>query len=227
MATMEDALGLPVVRPVLIGRLDIAGDPILAWDGPGIFAPSGTGDPALDGQLFDPVEAFVSMTDVQSDQGLGGPLTITASGADLDDPALRQLVRDRRVYQGRNAWVWLGLLDEDEASVIPDPVRLKTGVITTMTVRRDRDQATVEIVIDEDLGGARGRGVKIIEHDAFWPGDTFSSFALRLLNSRQGIPGLSDSERSPPGPRGPFGGFPQGPDDPIGNIPRGPFGGFG
>ena len=77
-STMQSGLASRVVRPVLIGRLDILGDAVNAWTGPGLFAPSGTGDSALDGQTFSPAAAFVSLSAVTEDQSTGGPVTVTA-----------------------------------------------------------------------------------------------------------------------------------------------------
>lgn len=112
---MSNALQHRVVRPVLIGRLDIATDPITGWLGPGVFAPTGTGDDALDGQSFDPMGPFVGMDDIQEDQGIGGPVTLSLAGHDLDEALLRQIVRDKRTWRGRDAWLWLGLLETGAA----------------------------------------------------------------------------------------------------------------
>ncbi|WP_339862372.1 hypothetical protein [Paremcibacter congregatus] len=191
MTTTEMQTGLEarVVRPVLIARLDIAGDPVLGWTGPGLFAPSGTGDAALDGQIFDPTEAPVDMSDVVDNQGVGEPVTITMAANDLDQDVLRQLVRDRRVYIGRKAWLWFALLDDTEAAVLPNPERLKTGVIVSMSYTRSPEEEIVEVVIDEDLGGTRSNELRIIDHTRFWPTDTFSSFVHKLVNRPRGIRG--------------------------------------
>ncbi|MFW6198567.1 MAG: hypothetical protein ACOC5E_01960 [Acidobacteriota bacterium] len=186
---MQSALEERVLRPVLIGRLEIEDDPVRAWTGPGLFQPQGTGDDALDGVTFDPISPPQSISEVQEDQGIGGPVTITMDAHDLDQAVLRQLVRDRRLYKGRPAWLWLGLLDEQQEAVVPDPVRLKTGVITEITTSRQQDQAVAEIEIDEDLGQASGRRTRLTDHRQFWPSDTFSLFVISLLNSRQGIRG--------------------------------------
>ena len=186
-AQMQTGLEAPIVRPVLIARFDIASDPVLGWTGPGLFAPTGTGDPALDGQIFDPQEAPVEISDFVDNQGIGEALTITMAAVDLDEDVLRQLIRDKRAYLGRKAWVWFGLLDDTEAAVIPDPERLKTGVIISMTRRRLDDEEVVDIVIDEDLGGRKGSELRIIDHTRFWTGDTFSSFVLKLVNRPSGV----------------------------------------
>ena len=200
---VQEGLEAPVIRPVLIARFDIEGDPVLGWTGPGLFAPTGTGDAALDGQIFDPQEAPVEITDFVDNQGIGGALTITMAAVDLDKDVLRQLIRDRRKYLLRKAWIWFGLLDDTEAAVLPDPERLKTGVIVSMTRRRLDGEEVVDIVIDEDLGGSSGGELRIIDHERFHSGDTFSSFVLALVNRPSGVRGsISPFLKSGPFRRG-------------------------
>ena len=180
--TMETALAAREVRPVIIGRLDIDGDPIFSWTGPGIFAPTGTGDSALDGQTFDPIAPFVQMSSVSEDQGIGGPVTLTTTAHSDDEPILRQIVRDRRAWRGKPAYLWLGLLDEQEASVLNNPVRIKTGVITSMVIAREADNSVVDVVIDTDLGNARSAPFRYIDHRRYFPDDIFSSFLINQVN---------------------------------------------
>lgn len=190
---MQTGLEDRVVRPVLIARLDILGDPVLGWTGPGLFAPSGTGDVAMDGQVFDPQTAPVDISDFTENQGIDEAVTITMAATDLDQDVLRQLIRDKRTYLRRKAWIWFGLLDETEAGVLPNPERLKTGYITSMKMMRSEGEEVVEIVIDEDLGGVKGQELRILDHPRFWPGDTFSSFVLALVNRPGGIKGAVSS----------------------------------
>lgn len=182
---MSTGLQARVVRPVLIGRLDIASDPVTAWLGPGIFAPTGTGDTALDGQTFDPLGPFVGMDDIKEDQGIGGPVSLVLTGEDLDMDLLRQVVRDKREWRGRKAWLWLGLLDEDQHSVIADPVRIKTGVMTKMEVQRNKNAATVTVTIDEDLGNARSAPFRWVDLPRLHSSDDFSAFVTTLSNKQR------------------------------------------
>ena len=190
---MQAGLEAHIVRPVLIASLDIAGDPIKGWTGPGLFMPVGTGDTALDGNVFDPQEAPVEISDFVDNQGIGEAVTITMAAVDLDQDVIRQLIRDKRKYLGRRATIWFALLDETEAGVLPNPERLKTGVIVSMSMSRNKEQETIEIIIDEDLGGSRGGELRIIDHTKFWADDTFSSFVHKLVNRPGGIKGSVSS----------------------------------
>lgn len=186
-SAMQAGLEARAVRPVLITRLDIVGDPIHAWTGPGLFAPVGTGDPALDGILFSPSDALAGVSEVTEDQSMGGPITLTATAHSEDEPLLRQVVRDRRQWRGQPAYLWMGLLDEDEATVLASPVRIKTGVITNMAITRSDSAASVSVIVDTDLGNARSAPFRWIDHPNIYDADTFSTFVIRLANRPRGF----------------------------------------
>ncbi len=208
-AGMVTALEAGTVRQTLLGRFDILTDPLIAWTGHGTFAPSATGDAALDGQIFVNMAPFIEMTDIVEDQGIGGPVTMVVSGHDLDFELLKQIVNDKREWRGRSAWLWLGLLNVDEATVVSDPTRIKTGVMTQMTVKRDATGATVAVTIDKDLGRALDVPWRWLDHARLFPADTWSSFILELSNKPEGL-GDPNIHRGPQ-PRGPktggIGGF--------------------
>ena len=176
-----------VVRPVLIVRLDIASDPLTAWTGPGVFSPSATGDSALDSQIFVPVAPITNVTPITEDKGIGGPVTLAISGHDLDEDLLRQIVRDKRVWRGRNAWLWLGLINTDQKTVLADPFRLKTGVIVNITTNRSGSDSIVNVIIDRDLCNAVAPPFRYIDHPRFYPADTFGTFLAKLINKPSGI----------------------------------------
>jgi len=186
-AGMKTALEAGVVRPCLCGRLDIATDPVVAWTGPGTFAPSGTADAALNGQSFSPIEPFIDLSAIKEDQGIGGPVIITLSGHDLDETLLQQVVKDKRLWRGKDAWLWLALLDSTEAAVIDDPVRIKTGVIVGMSIHRTKDSSTVRVTIDEDLGNAKASPFRWLDHPRLFSSDTFGTWVTKLANKPRGF----------------------------------------
>lgn len=202
-ASTDTALQANVVIPVLIGRLDIAVDPIIAWSGPGTFAPVATGDTAMDGQTFSPLAPFITLTNIAEDQGIGGPVTLTLAGHDLDEDALRQVVRDKRAWRGKKAYLWEGLLDtSDEKTVIANPVRIKTGVMVQITTNRDKESASVSVTIDMDIGNAKSAPYRWIDHTRFWSADEWSTFIIKLANKPVGfmINGLGlDRDETIPG----------------------------
>ena len=183
----QTALQQRVVRPVLIGRLDIDSDPVFAWTGPGLFAPTGTGDAALDDQTYDPAEAFIDISEITEDQGIGGPVTIVAAGNDLNQDLLRQVVRDKRAWRGKPAYLWMGLLDADEKTVIANPFRVKSGIIASMSVTRSPSTASVSVTIDEDLGRARSAPFRLQDHRRLYADDTATAFMAKLANKPKGL----------------------------------------
>lgn len=186
-SAMETGLQQGTVRPVLIGRFDIDTDPLKTWTGPGTFAPSGSNDAALNGQVFSPLAPYIEMTNIVEDQRIGGPVTLSVSGDDLDMPLLRQIIRDKRDWRGKKAYLWIGLLNADEYSVINYPVRIKTGFIVNISTARDQGTAIASITIDEDLQGARWGPYRWIDHERLFTGDTASSFIIKLSNKPQGF----------------------------------------
>lgn len=185
--TMATAVAQPVIRPVLIAYLDIASDPISMWTGAGTFAPSGSPDAVLNGKMFYPDQSFIDMSDIIEDQGIGGPVTIILKANDLDEDALRQIVRDRRAWRGRSAYMWLGLLNENLNAVLEYPVRIKTGIMTRVVVTRSYGNVNLEITIDADLQNARSAPYRILDHQRIFAGDTFSAFIIELGNKPAGL----------------------------------------
>ena len=209
---MQTGLSDRVIRFVLIGRLDIATDPVTAWTGPGIFAPSSTGDTALDGQIFVAMAPFAGLTNILEDQGIGGPVTLALTAHDLDFDVLQQIVQDKREWRGRKAWLWAGLLDEDEKTVISNPMRIKSGIMVDITIERNLDESIAYITIDKDLGNAKSAAFRWLDHQALYPSDTFSSFIIQLANKPQGIDTFHktggrgrDNRRPGPGRARPYG----------------------
>ncbi|KKL97943.1 hypothetical protein LCGC14_1829370 [marine sediment metagenome] len=187
-AEVETALQQPDVRLVLIGRFDIISDPLKAWTGPGTFLPTGSGDGALDGETFVGLAPYVAISGITENQGIGGPVTLTISGEDLDEPLLRQIVRDKRQWRGQPAYLWWGLLNTaDGYSVIADPVRMKSGIMVNMVTNRGKGAATVSITIDEDLGNAKSAPYRWIDHVLTYSTDTFSSYVVELANKPNGF----------------------------------------
>ena len=179
--TIADRLLAPTVRPVFAGWLDLLDDPVFGWTGPGSLALSGTGDPVLDNNIFVPVEGAVEIGDFTESMGAGRPLTITFSAPDNDAPVIRQIVRDRRIWQLRRAKIWLLFLMEDQASVHPEFTQLFSGVIVQATTNRQPDTpATIVLELDADLRGAAGAPARLLDHSRFNLADRFSDFILPL-----------------------------------------------
>lgn len=184
---MKDASEKRIFQPVVIAYLDVQGDPISMWTGNGDFMPSGTSDPVLNGKVFLRSESFADISEIETNQSIGGPVTISLKANDLDESALRQVVRDKRLWLGRKAYVWLGLYDDDAKQVLSDPIRIKSGIIAGADISRNEGNTSLNFTIDSDLQNARGAEFLLISHPNAAPGDTFTSFMLDLANKPNGF----------------------------------------
>lgn len=184
---MQAAVQLKTFRPVVIAYLDILGDPIAMWTGNGDFAPSGGADPVLNGKVYYRSESFANISEIQQDESIGAPVVITLKANDLDESALRQVVRDKRRWLGRKAYVWLGIFDEDGKTVLSEPFRIKTGILTEAQIIRSTGEAALQFSIDSDLQNARSAALRYVEHQNIFEGDTFSAYMVDLANKPGGF----------------------------------------
>lgn len=184
---MSTALQAPVLRPVLIGYLDILSDPISMWTGAGFFQPSGSPDEILNGKTFFPDQSFADVSDIKEDQGIGGPVSIILKANNLDEDAMRQFVRDKRQWRGRNAYLWMGLFNEAMNAVLEYPVRIKTGIMTRVVINRTDTEVALELTVDVDLQNAKASPFRWTDHPRIFEDDTFSSFVGKLANKPSGL----------------------------------------
>lgn len=210
---LEDVLKAAVVKPAFAGFFDFASDPIHGWTGPGIYAPTGTGDADLDGNTFGSASGILEVSDFGENTSLGDEFRISFSIADdLLDP-YTQLIVNRASFLGRKAVVWRVFLAADESAVLSYVDRMFTGVMSSASMKRGADGGgQITIVCDQDLQKARNAPVRWIDHQLFVAGDTASSFINDLTRgavtaSRAGpgtptpapqIPGWDYGNWSPP-----------------------------
>ena len=181
--TLETILKAPAVTPVVVGFLDIKDDPVYGWTGNGVFAPTGTGDPDLDGNLFAPAESAVDITDFVENMANGEGVTLTFSAPDTDADVIKQVVRDRRVWQLRRMKLWLFFQDTDEKTILPFYRQVFGGyIVSAKTSRKPGEPGAIIIEGDADLALAAGAPARLVDHARFNAGDTWSSWILDLVN---------------------------------------------
>ncbi|GJL93418.1 hypothetical protein [Hyphococcus sp.] len=181
--TLETIVSAPVVRPVLVGLLDFADDPVYGHTGNGVLAISGTGDPDLDGNLFAPAEGAVSVTDFVENMGNGEGITLTFAAPDVDADVIKQIVRDGRQWILRKAKVWIFFQKANEAELEPFYRQLFGGVmVKAKTSRAHNEPGVIVIDCDTDYALAEGSEARLQDHGRFVSGDGFSSFILDLVN---------------------------------------------
>lgn len=181
--TLAARVAGPVVRPVLVGWFDFLGDPVYGWTGPGLFAPAGTGDPVLDNNIFSSAEGAVEISDIGESAGGARPVQLSFSAHDNDADVIRQIVKDRRIWQLRKAKIWLFFLMDDEITVHSEFVQIFSGVISqASTARQPGQPATITLDVDADLRAANNAPSRLQDHARDNPADRFSSFLLSIAN---------------------------------------------
>lgn len=198
--SLDTILHADVVRPVFVVRLDILGDPLFGWTGPGAFAPNATGDAKLDGSIFFESEGFVEISDVTETMGIGGPIDITFAAGSLEQEALfERIFVSRRAFISRPAHVWQFWLSEDESGLYEQYEQFFSGVMTGADLTRSGDQpAIITVNCDFDLQGAKRPPALLAEHQTYYPGDTF---ATRINGIRRGaIAGADPATQGPTRP---------------------------
>lgn len=194
----EAALQGDVVRPVFIGRFDILNDPLTAWTGHGLYAPSSSGDSALDGYVFTPTDAPVEISDIDQSSSIASPMSLLFPAHKLEEDVLRQVVRDKRQWLGRKAWIWMGFMNAEQNALVGHPLRIYSGYMTNMKIDVSLTQSVARLTIDQDLARSRGGRFRWVDHARIRPGDTASTFVQKLFNRPQGVRGTTGGPSSNP-----------------------------
>lgn len=178
----EAAVDASIVYPAWLFRLDIEGDPVIVWTGARDYTPTGTGDPALDGFTFERVGNIGDIGNIVDGRGGSQALNLRLPGVDLNDDALKQVVKDKRKWQFRQAWVWIATLDANY-NVVGVPFRVKTGRMDRMNVGKGRKGSYVNLVIESHQAYASEVGnQKYSELRDFDPTDTSQNYVHDLAN---------------------------------------------
>lgn len=190
--TLEAITSDRTVRPVYVGWLDIKDDPIYGWTGPGAFAPSGTGDAVLDSNVFLQLDSAVELSGFSVSADGTKPVRLTFSAHDETAAAMRQIVRDRRVWRMRRAKIWRFFMMPDNASVFPEFQQMASGFISRMTYSRSPGSpATIAVEIDSDLALTSGAPLRWIDERGPW-----SSFIADLQRGPITVPRAAPPSRS-------------------------------
>lgn len=144
---MQSEVVKSLIRPAWIVRLDIDTDPVYAWTGRGPFSPTGTGDAALDGNTFLGLGNIGSVSSIKDTNKGSDAVTLTLAGVDPESEALQQIVTDHRLWQYRQGWIWVGLIDEEHEVVI-NPTRVKTGRIDQLKIDGDGEEGNVTVSLE-------------------------------------------------------------------------------
>ncbi len=175
--SLEDTLKAAVVIPVYIGFFNIDADPIRAWTGPGVFAPTGTGDADLDGFTFNSAAQLLRVSDFTESDGLSDAFSLTFSVADDELDPYAQLVANRAAFLGRKVVIWRAFMNSTESAVLSYIDRMFVGVMTAASMQRITGSGgELTLTCDHDLQKARTAPTRWIDHQFYNPTDTATSF---------------------------------------------------
>lgn len=144
------ALDKPVLPLAVILSLDIVDDPLFAWSGIGdlVFGAAETGDPSLDGKTFLGTGSIIEVSTVSEGVGGSDALDVSMPGVSLNEPLLRQLIRDRKRWQFRRAVAWGLVLHPVTGAIEGKPFRIKTGRMDRMPFVENDKQGIVKVKIE-------------------------------------------------------------------------------
>lgn len=184
---MQTEVQEPDIRPVWIVRLDITTDPVYAWTGRGPFAPTSTGDDALDGNTFIGVGNIGKITAVKDGEKGSSAVTLSLPGVDLNDDLLKQIITNSETWQFRQAWIWFGLLD-NSLGVIANPTRIKTGRMDQMMIGGSGSEGTVNVIVESYQAYAqRALQSRYIDQKILDATDKSQDFVHDLSNKQPGV----------------------------------------
>lgn len=197
-ASTEAAINASVVYPVWLFRLDILYDPVIVWTGARDITFGAMTDTALSGLTFERVGSVGDIGNVVEGRGGSQALNLRLPGVDLNDDALKQVVKDKRRWQFRQAWVWMATLDANY-DLVGIPFRVKTGRMDRMNVGKGRNAGYINLVVESHQAYASEVGNrKYSELKDFDPTDTSQNYVHDLANRQAIIGGTTVNNASQP-----------------------------
>ncbi|MBB5684287.1 hypothetical protein [Sphingobium boeckii] len=150
-ATASAALDADIIRPVFIGFLDIAGDPVRANTSGEDILFTGTGIADLDGFTYDGISAnFIDITPVKAAAGGTDSVTARLSGLPVIDADTLNILGDPANYRGRTARLWR--IIRNAANVQQGAIQhYYTGYMTALDINAEPGNQMIEITIESYL----------------------------------------------------------------------------
>jgi hypothetical protein len=178
------ALGTSVRFPITFVFLDLLGEPLYVTNGPYPVTFSGTGDPDLDGNTFQPLDPrFVSVGTVKAQEGGTDTLTLQLSGLAVVDTDTMNEIGDKAKFQGRDCRLWRALLDPTSLQRIGAVWSYYTGYMSTPKITGDKDSQTISLEVETYLAFFQQASNRTyLDQQSYDPGDLSASLAIAIAN---------------------------------------------
>ncbi|APR53367.1 hypothetical protein CA223_05500 [Sphingomonas koreensis] len=196
-ASASAALGAQVIRPAFFCFLDIVGDPLRATTAGRTLQFEGTGDPDLDGHIFDAIDStVVDIGPVRIKEGGSDSVIAKLSGLNTLDNELLNTIGNKANWQGRVARLWRMIRDEHggQAGALQP---YYTGWMTGLIIVGSPESQTIEVTIEGYLAAyTQPSNRTYLDAEQFDPGDLSARAAIAIANGISGNPTLSNTPTS-------------------------------
>lgn len=139
-AGMQTAVSGPVVKPILMVRIETAGAEIFVW--------SGVGDLVYGGNTYSGVGNFGGVSTVQEGSDIrASGITLQLSGI----PSALIAVALADIRQSKKSIVYFGLLDVGSNALIVDPYIIFSGLTDVPQIDETASDAVISISVENRL----------------------------------------------------------------------------
>jgi len=184
------ALDAPVLVPFWVGWLDFLHDPIRVHTAPYTATYAGTGDPDLDGHIFQAGNASViTVGPVTHKEDGSETVTVMLSGQIGPDTGVMDEIGDRANFQGRIARLWKGLMQPGTTNII-DVWPYYTGFMQVPRFVGNRESQTIALDIEGYYSMfSRAKGRTYLGQKDFDPGDDSATASIAIANGTSQLTG--------------------------------------
>ena len=151
LQVVQDAIEAPIVNARWLCYLDIVGDPVRATTGLYDKTFSGTDDPDLDGDTYEPYPSnLIEVSDVQHDEAGSDQVTVSMSGLIVNNVDFLNIIGNKSNWQGRTARLWWYVVDENE-NQIGEVYSYYTGYMNDINISGSAQSQKVILSIENYL----------------------------------------------------------------------------
>ncbi len=184
------ALGREIVYVQWFAWIDIVDDPVRAVSGGRdiLFGAGATGDPDLDGKLYQAVPSdLVSISDVGHSEGGSDTVTAQLRGLPVEDGGLLDIVGQKAKWRKREARLWFRVLEpvDDKATQFTAlPIqRYYSGYLINLSVETSAEEQIIVATIENYQAAlSEGSGLTYLHQSEFDPGDKSAEQTLAAAN---------------------------------------------